>query len=546
MRNYNKLFHRTLSIATLLAATTLLSLTGCTKVDDTLGSNLVPDNQQMKAGFVTLDGSELNPKKYIETRLFQTDSIISSNITYGYMGSMLDDTLGLRTAGFLSQYISYYKVDANYFGYRPIFDSVQIMLSIKSYGGDTTLAQRFDVYEVTSNKYLTEKPLNIKTQKRDSIFYLNFDPQKEQILGEKLFSFELGDKVGPTTKAITMNPTAAGTKFIRQLMLQEGKYKDDYSIYSPDSLAQWVEEFKGLYIKPEQDQTTMDKGAIYATELDAAGFAVYGRNRVKEDPTLIKDTIGMVYYFYDSYAKHGNVSINSIRHDYSKATSVARIDPANAVETNLNRPECTRAYVEGMGGVTTEITFTQEFFDKLEALLAQENQTSKKDFKTFAFSQVRLSVYFPGSDYDWTKIDPSTATTMIQAMSAAPSRVGLYTDYKKLEPIADYAYTYEHSYNTTLSYGGYINRSRGSFVMNITGYMQELWNSYVKEKKAAAATGHQPDLTKIGKRVVYMAPEAYSLYTAQFCELQGMVSEGSAAPKNNAPIRIDLAYNMIK
>ena len=86
------------------------------------GSNLVPDNQQMKAGYetfgaLTLKG-DLNPRRYVETRLYQTDSLITSNLTYGYMGSMLSDTFGLRTAGFLTQYVPY-EIDLGLFRVPP-------------------------------------------------------------------------------------------------------------------------------------------------------------------------------------------------------------------------------------------------------------------------------------------------------------------------------------------------------------------------------------------------------------------------------------------
>lgn len=123
-----------------MTAVAAMTFAGCTKVDDTLGSNLVPDNQQMKAGYetfgaLTLKG-DLNPRRYVETRLYQTDSLITSNLTYGYMGSMLSDTFGLRTAGFLTQYVPY-EIDSGYFGFRPILDSAIILLSISSYGSDT-------------------------------------------------------------------------------------------------------------------------------------------------------------------------------------------------------------------------------------------------------------------------------------------------------------------------------------------------------------------------------------------------------------------------
>ena len=98
--------------AAVLAAVALMTFAGCTKVDDTLGSNLVPDNQQMKVGYTTLGArtlaGKLDAAKYVETRLFQSDSLKASNISYGYMGSMLSDTFGLRTAGFLTQYLNVY------------------------------------------------------------------------------------------------------------------------------------------------------------------------------------------------------------------------------------------------------------------------------------------------------------------------------------------------------------------------------------------------------------------------------------------------------
>ena len=164
----------------------------------------------MRAGYVQLPrADELNPKKYVETRLFQTDSIVSSNITYGYMGSMLNDTLGHRSAGFLSQMVNYYKVDSGYFGYMPIFDSAQILLKVTSFGRDSVTEQSFAVYEVVSNKYLTEKPIAPNKSQRDSTFYLNFDPVAEGVYNpdEPLFTFTLGGegKYPSTTSAVTLS-----------------------------------------------------------------------------------------------------------------------------------------------------------------------------------------------------------------------------------------------------------------------------------------------------------------------------------------------------
>lgn len=556
MKRFNN-FRRMLLPVAALAAAIGLTLGGCTKVDDTLGGNLIPDNQQMRAGYVQLPrADELNPKKYVETRLFQTDSIVSSNITYGYMGSMLNDTLGHRSAGFLSQMVNYYKVDSGYFGYMPIFDSAQILLKVTSFGRDSVTEQSFAVYEVVSNKYLTEKPIAPNKSQRDSTFYLNFDPVAEGVYNpdEPLFTFTLGGegKYPSTTSAVTLEPTEAGKKYIRRLMLQEGEYKGDYSIYSADSLKYWVEAFKGLYIapNPEKPLTEYGKGTIFATELTYSGLSVYGRNRVKDDPSLIKDTIGMVYYFYKDGAEFGNVSVNNVKHDYEEATIARRINIEEARETAENRPENPLVYVEGMGGVVTEMTFSPEFFAELEAEIAKGNADGK-NFKTLAFSQVRMSIYFNDSDYEWEKIADGTAgdiLRMTDQMNAYPARLGMYTNYKTLTPISDYAYIYEQNYGSsvTLAYNGKINRSRGCYVMDITGYMQQLWNSYMEAKADAGGEVANIDWDKVKNRSVYIGPEAYGLYTTSFGVLQGMPTQAGTAEPNNAPIRFSMAYNLIK
>ena len=227
MSNFNRYRH---PLRAALAALCAFAAVACTvETDDTLGSILVPGDQQMKAGYLALDGrdlreeavGQLHPRKYVETRLYQTDSIVSSNISAGYFGSMLHKQLGRRTAGFLTQHLNYYKVDSGYFGYRPIFDSAQLQLSIASYGGDTTLEQRFGIFEVTSNAYLTEK------EEKDTTFYLNFDPVEAGAVeqdAEPLFTFTLGGDRGPATQAVTLTPTAAGRAYVQRLFLQEGSF----------------------------------------------------------------------------------------------------------------------------------------------------------------------------------------------------------------------------------------------------------------------------------------------------------------------------------
>ena len=69
--------------------------------------------------------------------------------------------------------------------------------------------------------------------------------------------------------------------------------------------------------------------------------------------------------------------------------------------------------------------------------------------------------------------------------------------------------------------------------MDITGYMQQLWNSYMEAKADAGGEVANIDWDKVKNRSVYIV-------------LQGMPTQAGTAEPNNAPIRFSMAYNLIK
>ena len=513
------------------------ALGGCTTSDDTLGTGFLPDNQEMRTGTLRLTAAE----RLFETRLYQTDSVRAANLGTGYFGSTRNDTTGFAEAGFMSQYLSYYTIEDGYFGYRPIFDSAQIILSISAHGRDTITPQTFNVYEITSNDYLTKNG--------DTTFYLNFDPTP-YVSDEPLFSFTFPDESGLVTgengRSVTMTPTERGREFVYRLMISDGKTPVqtdvDYTVYQDPK--KFVDVFKGLYIKPAKTVTEAGKGSVYGTALSSSGFSVYARNRVESDPTLIKDTIGATYYFYDSQVTAaGNQSVNIVRHDYTGS----EINIEDAVETNPDRPITQNVIVSGMGGVITELTFTQAFFDALEAEIDRVNKEAaasnggepSENYRTLAVNRAILNLYFRGADYAWEKLDQAVVTPL---MEASLDRIGSYTDFKTLTAIPDYDFYSEKNYeNYVLTYGGYINRSQGCFALDISGYIQKLWNSYIEAKGSRRSDDEAVDLSKIADRSLYLGPEAYSLYTNYFTDVQGMAGEG-----NTAPLKIDLTYTLIK
>ena len=167
---------------------------GCTtEVDYTQGSEFVPSNQKMelkrrtyRAGTMREGDNEVKVAM-ASTRNYLTDSLRSSNLDFAYLGTEHSDTFGTRSAGFMTQMLFSMSLHKDRgWGYRPIFDSMCLGLYVSDYHGDTTVKQRFEVYEITSNDYLS-LGLN-RDGENDTTFYINFDPTP-YIGAEPIFEF---------------------------------------------------------------------------------------------------------------------------------------------------------------------------------------------------------------------------------------------------------------------------------------------------------------------------------------------------------------------
>jgi len=525
MKRYNALnfLGRIAGSLCAVAAAAALTFSGCTEVDDSLGSEFIPNSQQMKIGFRSL-------KPCVRTALFRTDSIRTSNLQAGLIGSTLSDTFGLRTAGFYTQYTWGYCPDStDGFGSRAIFDSIQLGFLVSACGGDTTAVQTYDVYEVVKDDFLAEHP--------DTIFYGTFD-MTPYLSAEPLFSFEFPNQekgLYTTSTSVTMQPTASGREFVDRLMLKTGAYAGNDMTGFYDA-ADWVKHFKGLYIKPRKKASSAKSG-IYQLDLSQSGMILYGRNRDERDPSLIRDTTTSLYYFYDGTAAAGKVSINTLEHDYAQSLLAGKRFEEKDEERSLTET----CYVEGMAGVVTELVITEEFFRQAEDILNTERDEVGAAYKSLAVNQARMAIYDSEGDYEWENVHPSEA--MIWRMDTFMPRLGLYTSYKRLTAIADYDYVYERTYQTTLTYGGYLNRSRGCYTMDITLYIQSLWNKYRDLKRAMPEKGVDELVEELGTeaRTLYLAPEAYDVNTFAVMAGQGMEGGG-----NHAPIQLEITYTLIK
>ena len=193
-------------------------------------------------------------------------------------------------------------------------------------------------------------------------------------------------------------------------------------------------------------------------------------------------------------------------------------------------------YVEGMGGALVELTLTDEFLSVLGELQAEQED---EGYRTVAINQALLSIYVDGvTDGGW---EQGFSQKVIERFDASISRLGLYTDFKTLPPVSDYAYDYEQQYEVTLPYGGYLNRSLGCYTLNISSHIQRLWRAY-QEAPIDPETGER-QYTEAQKRMMtlYLAPGATDLFTFNRIALQGGIKAGE-----NAPIHMELTYTLIK
>ena len=551
MMNYKRLIVSVLACV----AMAVVAVSCTTEVDYTLGSEFVPTKQNMelkrrvyRLGNMTEEG-ETKACQLLETRLYQTDSIASANLEMGYFGAEYSDVYGERRAGFMTQMLFGLTLgEERGWGYRPIFDSMVLALYVQDFHGDTTRKHKFEVYEITTNDYITSS--------EDSTFYINF-PARDYVSKEPIFTFEypnqekgiyVGDMENPKSCRVRLEHTPTTKEYISRLMFTTnldatgGYAYDSDSLYVAGNEAQFVDEVKGVYIVPAEGSIN-GEGAMFATNLENSALILYARSRYEEDPTIIRDTAQMVYNFYIDPAERdmtaGNVSINRVSHDFTNAAfSAADVDSSL---DSTERPEVLIGYVDGMGGVVTEVWLADEFIQSLaDIALSEENAV-------VSVNQARLSIYLEGSDYE-RMFDP---LQMGLIMDGAMERAGLYVTYGKMVGITDYPFSLESSY--TLDYDGYLNRSLGAYTMDISTHIQSLMMAAMdnvdengKVLLDKFTEGYTPESESlVDYRRFYIGPEATARFGFNREAIYG--TDGEVGGKTNpAPITLDMTYTVVR
>ena len=152
-----------------------------------------------------------------------------------------------------------------------------------------------------------------------------------------------------------------------------------------------------------------------------------------------------------------------------------------------------------------------------------------------------MTLYLDKASYDWS-VTQGNYVELTPLLDKAFDRVGTYLYYHTLSPIVDYDYVNEEKYSTELTYGGYIDRSRGCYILNITGYIQRLFR-YINETARQEDGSYKFDRNdpNYAPRTIYIGAKATDLFDFSTVSIQGM-DDGT----NKAPIQIDLTYTLIK
>ena len=534
MKSYNRM-KSLLTAIVVVAVAAIMTLSCTTTADYTLGQEFAPTNQQMisrhrlyKNGILSELNEEDTPCRVFETRLFKTDSISSDRLGTFYLGLQRHERFGVRKLGFASQFLHMILIDDSIgFGYRPIYDSTTLIFELDTFVGDSTRPIQYNVYLLTKDL--------VDWNAEDTTFYVSYDPREEGHIeknAEPIFTFKFPDQangVYTTSTEFRMTEGKGARELIKELFCMDkldanGNATNNVDIYESDSA--FVNKYKGLWIEPAEDQPE-GEGHAMAFSDQTSGIVVYGRVRNPgADADIITDTLSIAYYFNDTYSEgFGNVTAQSAKYNFQGT----ELENLPLLETEANRAEVEMAYVDGCGGIMTELRFSDEF------LLSLYNINSgEKDYVSAAINQAALRFYLEGSEYDYNMIDP---LPMTDKMNESIPRLGMYTNYKNLTPIVDYLYTQEE--DESLYYDGYLNRSRAMYEMNISSFIQKLVNDLLELEPEADGS---IDLSKLGTaRVLYLAPSAYDRFT-----FNRSVIQGSNTATNPASISLELTYTLVK
>lgn len=301
----------------LMIGTLALALFSCKKTLNTIGNNLIDDNNYINLYYT--DTVQVYSHSYF-------DSIGTKNVRFALLGSIKDPVFGNTEAGFYTQFR--FSSAGQNFGTTPVFDSLVLQLALSDTYGDTTTLQTVHVYELTDTISASEPYYSYSTVSHSAIDLANgyqFRPR-------------------PHTSSYVVGSDTISQPVIRIPLSQElGTYlmQIDSSAYqTPDVFKSY---FKGLYLICDP---VGQNGAV--SYLNLTNNSVTSLQLYYHDAATPQNA--MRYYYYvtsdDNYFNHFD-------HDYTQGNTEF-VEQMLEGDTLLGQQ---RLYLQSMGGVRTRIMF---------------------------------------------------------------------------------------------------------------------------------------------------------------------------------------------
>lgn len=281
---------------------TIITLfSACQKDPSEIGLSLQNENEIINGN--NIDTITLNAYTISE------DSLTADERTYALLGSMLDPVFGYSEASFITQMrLASSNVS---FGTSPIADSMVIYLDYRSYYGDTTIEQSFDVYEIEKSIYL------------DSTYYSNLNIQSyipsSKIVGNKTY------RPRPNDSCLAIRLSDSFAQQIAEATSTQLQNNDNF-----------ISFFKGFLFKPHAN-------------LNQSAIIYFNLLSTKSKVTLYYHNDNQTNLKYDFVFNSSCARINLFNHNYTPCEFNSSINNANSNDTLL--------YLQAMSGLNAKITF---------------------------------------------------------------------------------------------------------------------------------------------------------------------------------------------
>ncbi len=300
----------------------ILAFTSCVKSPNKIGAEIMPENSKLKADWTD------TTTVYAFAEII--DSVRSDELSYNYLGSIVDPVFGSTIAGIYTEFsLSSLNHD---FGPNPQVDSLILQFAYRGYYGDTNSTLIAHAYEMAENIELTSEYFSNLILQQYPEDYLNYS-----FLPKPNDSTQVIDTVAGDT-----NMFGAIQKFNLSLY-NPGLANKLISVTPEDSImykpSNFREFFKGLYIITEPKD---ENGILLRFSLadGGSGLVMYYKN----------DTADSLKYGYPTLT---TPKVNRYEHNYFAAET----DFKNQVVNGDTLLGINKFYVQGLGGIRSVIKF---------------------------------------------------------------------------------------------------------------------------------------------------------------------------------------------